>query len=712
MDQSRREFLKKTGLTGAGLFGTGIMGCIGIKSLTVSCTANPKTSCLFPLSGLKVLEDNYPRSFFFRMSETTYEPYETWESDMNRLSGIMGKALEEEKRGLEKRNPEYFTRFKINHPEQIVILHYAGNSRLPDYRTEKFHAGHWLYFNGATILSDLSAGEDVSEIRVSDARFFKMNMGRYEDENDDIGLCELEENGLPDWNRSEQVKLLSLDLENNIIRVKRACYGTAARSFKSGKSYAAAHACEGPWGETSGLMWMYNFSTLSPRDPEGKNCKDRLVEDLLDTFLPGGILELFDGIEFDVLIENLRDQPALSQYYRPGSYRMPDSNADGQPDDGVFNGVNKFGEGVMQFARELREGLGDNRLILADGMTDFHIRAFGILNGIESEGWPIGNDPKINDWSGGINRHMFWDKNAREPKLNFINHRWWGRPDVTIGVERLVMAACCLTNSAHALNIRPKAEPGQTQTPIWDELVMGQANHKPGWLGKPLGPTRCLAMTKPDLLKGLSPGQLIVRMQNDDPDVSLSAEGNILKIEGQNGESGKAMEFYISNIPCPSEDMTVFLTMHGETTAVRSPEEARLIRVGAKGRAYHRGMMSYVNQKSFQSGFYFNSAHNISPDKTPVTLKIEIEGPEPVWISDIKIYAHPDARVREFENGIVLANPAPHPYTFDLQSLFGHQRFRRLKGSSEQDPVTNDGSKVEGKVELQKKDALFLVRVK
>jgi hypothetical protein len=674
----------------------------------VSCTSNRTKNQNSDLDGLKVLEENYPRAFFFRVSERTYEPYEVWESDMNRLTGIMGKTLEEENRGREKQNTEFFTRFKKNQPDQVVLLHYAGNSRLPDYRTDKFHAGHWLYFNGATILSDLSADEDSSIIRVSDARLFEVNMGRHKDEKDDIGLCELDEKGLPVWNSSEQVKLLSVDVKNNTITVRRGCYGTVARAFESGKSYAAAHACEGPWGENSGLMWMYNFSTLCPKDPEGKNCNDRLVEDILEIFLPGGILEVFDGVEFDVLIDDLRNQPAVSRNYLPGSLRMPDSNCDGKPDEGVFDGINEYGEGVMQFLRDLRDGLGDNKFILADGYGPYHVRGMGILNGIESEGWPIGNDPEIRDWSGGMNRHNFWDINAREPKLNFMNHRWWN-PGSTIGVERLVIAASCLTNSAHALADRPKAEPGQTQTAIWDELVMGKES-KPGWLGKPLGPTRCLSMLETNLLEGLTPVQLISRISCNDPEISITSEGNAVRVEGAEGEWGKKIEITIDDIPCPSEDLTVFLTMHGEPMTGRSPEEARLIRVTTAGRSYARGMMSFLNGNPFQSSFYFNSHHNISPQQTPVTLKIEVEGSDPFWISDIMAYAHPDSRVREFENGIVIANPAPHPCSFDLQKLFENQTFRRLNGSSAQDPVTNNGAMVEGVVELQAKDALFLTR--
>ena len=173
-------------------------------------------------SDLRVLNDEYPRAYFFRMAEGTYEPYEDWEANLERLMGIQGKALDEEIVGRTERNPEFFTRFKQNHPDQLVLLHFNGNARDPRYRRDKFFAGHWLYFNGAEILSEVPAGEVESEIKVSDASLFKVNIGRFKDRNEDIGLCELDEEGKPDWNKSEQVQLLSADSVKNIISVKRA----------------------------------------------------------------------------------------------------------------------------------------------------------------------------------------------------------------------------------------------------------------------------------------------------------------------------------------------------------------------------------------------------------------------------------------------------------------------------------------------------------
>ena len=67
---------------------------------------------------------------------------------------------------------------------------------------------------------------------------------------------------------------------------------------------------------------------------------------------------------------------------------------------------------------------------------------------------------------------------------------------------------------------------------------------------------------------------------------------------------------------------------------------------------------------------------------------------------------------REFEHGLVLANPSDHPYEFDLAELFPGESFTRIQGSANQDRETNDGSPVDGKVRLQARDGLFLARVR
>ncbi len=287
---------------------------------------------------LQIFRAGYPRAYFFRAAEGhAANPrigYEQWEKTYNRLMGIEGKVLDEEVPGRSRRNVEFFSRFKRSHPDQLVLLHYNGNARDPRHRTKGYFAGHWVYYNGTTIVSDVPAEPGETNIQVANPRLFQVNMGRYRDKNEDIGLCELDEQGRPNWFRSEQVQLVSIDYKSRTIRVRRGCYGTRPRGFVAGKAYAAAHVCTGPWGRRSNLLWRYDYSTRCPRDMHGRRCLDVHAEELARLFLPGGPLAAFDGIEFDVL--NHQCAPK----HTGGSERGLDCDADGRIDNGFFDGVN------------------------------------------------------------------------------------------------------------------------------------------------------------------------------------------------------------------------------------------------------------------------------------------------------------------------------------------------------------------------------------
>jgi hypothetical protein len=628
------------------------------------------------LEELAILKPEYPRAFFFRNSEgMARQPrvsYEQWDACFSRLMGICGKAEDEEIPGTLKRNPEFFTRFKKAHPEQLVLLHFNGNARDPRFDADGFFAGHWLYYNGAKLTADVPAQDGEMDIPVEDARLFRAGIGRYKSSNEDVGLCRLDEHGRPNWLESEQVQLVSVNVPKKIIRVKRGCYGTKPLAFPAGKAYAAAHVTEGPWGKNSNLLWFYNYSTVCPKDKSGRVCSDVLLEDLSKKLLPGGRLAAVDGITFDVMYH---------ESIKPGGIRKVDHDADGKADDGIVDGVNVYGLGVLRFLRQLRDRLGDGRLILADGMTERNQRAFGIVNGIESEGWPTLWDWELKDWSGGVNRMSYWAAAARKPSLNYINHKYRERgdtatPQVPWSIHRTVFAVACFTDAAVCYSYAPPAEEGEAFG-IWDELVMGTAR-KTGWLGKPLAPVVRLAEKQRDLLAGNG------------------------KIEPQADESQQ--RFIVRNVPCPGPDLLVTLTARAEPLKGYPAEMARMMHVQVAGTDPPLRFMSWAGPRDFTSTFYLPDVKSEKMD-----LEITVEGKEPVVISKLTAHAAADAIYRQFERGLVLCNPSPRPYTFDLNQLCPGQKFSRLQGSSRQDPATNNGQPTAGSITLGPKDSLFLV---
>jgi hypothetical protein len=840
------------------------------------CFASPRP--LLAQSRAQPANLGCPRAFFFRAAEsvgpriqTGNYTYDQWNATFSRLSGIMGKTLEEEVPGRSANIP-FFTRFKQDHPDQLVLLHYNGNSRDPRDAGPEFFAGHWIYYAGCKLTKDLSDGSDrsdrssESDLSVEDPSLFATGMGRYRDRNVDLAICAQDDAGKPNWLVAEQLELLAVDPERKVLRVKRGAFGTKPLAFAAGRAYVAPHASEGPWGKKSNLLWYYNFSTHCPRDAKGRNCTDVLVEDFGNRFLPGGALAAYDGVEFDVMSHS-------------HGGRGLDMNADGQADSGSLGGINTYGLGVVEFCRRLREKLGDSRVIQADGGNWNSQRAMQWLNGIESEGWPHLSDWALKDWSGGMNRHRYWQQFAREPKFSYLNHKYVThgdepgvekRPDVPFATHRAVFAAAQFFDAVLTYAYAPPKEPDE-ELGVWDELIQGTAK-KPGWLGQPLAEAVNLAKQQPDLLKGagtvMTPAFIEKWSGND---LEVAKDGRTLKVTTTVPEPEK-MSFRLAGVPADGADLTVSLRLRGEPLkgstdvprlawvgiapdqgllvqpdpptsgmclrgqeqkpldpesgagvvyfadrktgdethpaylchppwrggvgytfwerSVIVPEKGRLtfftclsekaetrsdgvtyqVLLKTNGTGYQPVFdehvkewrwkahsvslerwagkratlkfvtdcgpndncttdhscwgevrvtsdladfkvtepirhMTFVGPEAFESTFYFRAV------QTPaVDLAFDIEEAGTVWIESISVHAHAEAAYREFEHGLVLANPAHHDYTFNLKEIAPGRRFRRLQAQSKQDVAVNNGQPVGDQVTLGPVDGLFLVR--
>ncbi|MBM4156861.1 MAG: hypothetical protein FJ221_17810 [Lentisphaerae bacterium] len=551
---------------------------------------------------LSLLGAEYPRVFFFRGAEGAARratDYEAWDAEHARLMGIMGKCLDEEIVGHTARNPEYFNRFKERHPSQAVLLHFNGNSRDPRYETGTYFPGHWVYRRATRILADVPAAAGETDIRVEDASDFQTGAGRYRTSNDDIALFGVTPGGTHDWAHCEQVQLVSVDAKAGTIRVRRGCYGTKPLAFKAGAARAAAHAVEGPWGKTNHLLWFYNYATHCPRDPQGKTCTDRLVDDLARWFAPDGILGRLDGMEFDVLF----------------NVTHGDTDGDGVEDDGVVDGINRYGIGVFGFARQLRERMGEGFILQADGALgpggQRSQRAFGLFNGIESEGWPNLNDWDFKDWSGGLNRHLFWQAHARAPAFSYFNHKWVegvpGKPgetqnaDVPFSRHRLSFAAAQFVDAmVCAAYAPPRGKRGVT--PLWDEFVQG-AENRPGWLGRPEAPPVRLAAATPDLLAG---ADLSARIRGA---VAVSRQGAAWVVSARDPAAAD-LSFTLADLPARGSNLTVLLTLRGEPMKGYPDGMARFAEVVASG-----GEAGLVDRVPDSTGMQLRGAEETAIDR-------------------------------------------------------------------------------------------------
>ena len=693
-----------------------------ILSMFISSTA---TVVAEDLQDLDILRDGWPRAFFFRQPDITLSRpnrpgFDQWERIFCRLDGIMGKTLDEEIPDTQARNIPIFTRFKQLHPKQAVLLHFNGDARDPRWECGEFFAGHWLYFNGCRVTDDVPAQPGECALHVEDPRLFRVNMGRFGDKNEDLGLCALGADGKPDWSRSEQLELLAVDAEARTLRVRRGAFGTTPRAFAAGKAYVAAHITEGPWTRKSNLLWFYNYSTRCPRDAKGRTCGDVLSEDLARRFRPGGALATLDGLEFD----------EMDFVARSAGRRQADCDGDGRADGGIFDGINSFGIGIFEFCRQLREKLGPDRIIMADGQMPEPQRCCGLLNGIESEGFPQLLDPEIADWSGGLNRFEFWRRNAHAPALNYIAHKFIDRESlkpanfkaggmkfaqVPLSTTRLVMAAGLFCDATFSYLIMPSSKPG---IGIYDELQMGTANRL-HWLGRPLAPPVRLALRTPDLFDGggtrLS-DEFLASLRAAAEKVERDEDSRALKVTAPTGGATKLV-FTIPNVRLPEGDLLLHCRVKADPMRGYPPEIPRLAWVSwhntGAAAAPHGDtpaltparIMTWVGREWFDASFYFR---NLGPGV--VDLTFEMEGGEPMSLADLTAHAATDVMARDYEHGVVLANPGTRPFTFDVSTLFTGAKLRRLQGSPDQDPTTNNGSAVGASVTVGPRDALFLAK--
>jgi hypothetical protein len=564
---------------------------------------------------------------------------------------------------------------------------------------------------------------------VEDTSVFSLD--RAQGTGDDVAIALIGDDGKPDWKSVEQVRLEEIDAENETITVERGAYGTDLRSFPEG-SYLAAHVLTAPYPSEGNpvrnvTLWSYNFSTVGPRDAKGRNGADALVDHLVEKLGPSGPLASFNGLVFDVFAFGVRNaQPKVDV----------DADADGVADGGTIDGVDVVGLGTLEFAEALRERLPD-KIIMADGQKpDKSQRSFGQLNGMESEGFPDIEDIELDYLSRGMNILSFWKENGTAPSVNYVSFKYTdvesekARRNTFEGPDsgedqsyRKLRLALASAQFADAAFTYPKDwAPPETlwkqenvMVRVFDELWQG-VEQKPNWLGMPLGPAVHLAAETPDLLNGqgeIWPRNFVKRFEGEEVAFIRNASAHLV-VEPTGSEADtpvleKTVEYTLPKIDVPEGDLFVSLRLRVDPleeypASVGRRVYASALPDGDLDRAADD--FTWANEKAFAATFYFK---DVGPGS--VDLRFEVEGDRPVFFERLSAHSATDAMYREFENGVVFANPSTRPYTFDLGNLFPGTLFHRLEGSEDQDPQTNDGHPLGEKLTLGPKDGLFAVRI-
>ena len=673
------------------------------------------------LASRAYFQAGYPRLVFFRTLEQLAEQGVSPAVVDQRIQGhdlIVAKAFDEERVGLAEPALPFYRAVKTRHPEMLFLLHFDGHARDPRDRSIPFFTGYWLHRVGCRITSDLSPTGEIAEVTVEDPALFSMSVGVRGRLPDTMTICALNYDGTPNWLVTESVNLLAIDASARRLKIKRAILHTQPRGWRAGEAYIAPVAVHGHFAYAAGStaeiinLWKYNFSVSGPKDAQGRRLPEVLAEDLVAKLKPGGPADLFDGVEFDVMPFRLRNSkfgdggPRNSDYIARFGYAEEDvdTNGDGKRDSANPGGFDPYAAGVAQMLHRLRAGLGSDRLI----MMDANRCAGRVLNGVETEGWPEYPDAELDEWSSGINDQFFWAAHGATPRVRYFQR--YGPDQTRTPRSRLIMAAAQLLGTALVTVANPPPVEGETWG-AFDELKMG-VEHRLHWLGQPREAARRLALNGEDLFQG--EGATMTRAfqarVSSVNGVAVFEPGGApgLKLRARQAEQ-RYFRVKLDGLSLSDPNLVIAFKVKAEPMRGMPDEYARKITVRLVshdgGVNIGTGQWAWADSEWFNPVFYFRGMKSEMVD-----VMIECDGPGPVYIQDMKAYAKADAMCREFDGGLVLANPGLAPYAFDLAALYPGEHFRRIRGSANQDPKINNGAPVGDSVTVAPNDGLFLVR--
>lgn len=660
------------------------------------------SGCEFPAAGnhpdiapsSAVLSGGFPRVLAFRQSErlVPLKSYEEWAPQFTPYSGIIGKALQEERTEISgPQTVEYFNRYKQDYPEKTVLLHHNGRARLPNFETEGWSAGWWLYREGGVLRA--SADPQDTVLHVDSTSNFKLRSDLEGHIGDDLVIAPMGADDRPDFTKAEHLRLTEIDEGTHRLTVRRGQYGSSAREFPKG-AYLGRHVYAGPWSAVDDRVWLINFSTMCPTDPSGLRAVDVVLEQFASWFAPDGVLASFDGIQLDVFQITLEDRRGI------------DADCDGRADLAFQDKEDTYLQGQIEFTKGLREILGSSRYLITDGAVGQEPDTASV-SGIELEGFPKADDYGITLWSQALMELELWRRGA-QLRLSYPLFKFAPPHDYPVSFSRfrLTLAGALATNSA----VSWYNEPGGSTTElpsnavIYDEFIGGTLA-RAGWLGAPRGETVHVAERGADVLSGDGdswPSSYVSRFTGSGVEFAVQTEAIPVLTVSRRAAVAR-LAFSIPHIKLDGPDVVLALDTLGVA------RDAYAATIGRKCTMTVSGSGGELSQTVTVPTTWFHVVlgfHGIGPG--PLRVTIAIDGDTPLRVRALRVFESPDAITRGFASGAMFANPSGSEHTFDVARLFPRRRFARITGSIGQDPDTNDGSTVGPTLTLGPLDALIV----
>lgn len=644
-----------------------------------------------PLGNKPALQDDYPKAIFFRIGQNGFKKYEPWAERYGQLDGMSTKAGMEELPYLDWETLiQRMSRFATEKPDQLVLLHYNGRDRLlptAGKRTPPSFPGHWTYRE--TTAPSQGISRSTTEIKIDDPQTFQEGLTNYNrthtrDFPHPAIIVALNDDGSRNWEKTEYIAVHKL--EGDTIDVTRGFLDSKARNFSSGKTQIALMCSR--FGRDYGV---YNFSTDCPKDPEGKTAADVFIEEFATWFAPDGIASALDGVHMDVVYFELHPQF--------------DTDNDGIADGGIINGEYRYGAGMLALLKALRQTLGPDRIILADGHHSSNQRAAQWLNGMESEGIVTHKD-SYKDIAKTINLFSYYTRHSHAPQVNFTLPKDNTVTDLAME-DRISRYGLAVTTVLGALTSHNILRVGRTQSEglknkpkpalIADELIAGKLGQK-RWLGSPVGPMQLLGMETPNLIPDLD-SERIAQTATAGPQTALSSTPSSFTFSSE-----KLPSMTLSSIPFASGDAIITFEARTSGSLYYGPEIPTRIHIStpnASHEHYEEPNRALAGPDDWQPIIaYFREI-------APGELEFTISGDGPGWIAirNLQLRNAPLGLLRHYEHGTVAANLSTRDLTISLEG----KTLKRLQATDSQNTEVNNGEPVGDEITLKPISGIFLI---
>jgi hypothetical protein len=582
---------------------------------------------------LEIFSDKPLKQLYFRYTEGSLRnmPEAAWLKRWSRFDGIVLKAYAEEGAPFTQKQRDTLKLYKQTYPEKALLLHFNGRARDPLFQPIPGSARDFLYFSGTRNKSKISANETISKIYVEQAGVFRRTRSLPEGVFDDIVLVKVNSDKSLDWNQYEHAKLIEVNFENRFIRVKRDITNIGRVGGEQGEFHVAMHAAKGPFfAANKQRLWEYNWFAATDTVESKNTLQTSLVNFLSAELLTNN--QYFDGVSIDVLTET-----RVSKVFGYSTLLDLDQDGIGDKSSSEFDSLHSLS--IYQFLEKLRLQLSNKKLIIADGAAT-NQRAVGLLNGIESEGWPNFRDPELKQWSSGLNRQRYWNTFGQQPHFSYFKlAHYLDAQNKKImpskNARRLAVAAAMLTGAA----ISPAHRPGGVPFHKWPEFRVLKN------LGKPVGEIQALgALDAIGLVKDGKAQQLLKKHLSSKQ--GFSEGGNRIVFKKVSEKYPVCFEIDHSG------DLTI--SFEAQVNSQIGLPDWRPLMVTVSSVISGEKRTGLIGKTVFNSDFYFA---DFKRGEACISLDSESE----LSINNLQIKLSADIRYREFENGLLIANPSKYP---------------------------------------------------